>query len=407
MVRKVALVEEASIMYENEDEGIFKPSEGEIADEDNAPDRILSSPTWVVMTTKRMLPGPCGIIFGAVMGSTFSKIIGHFTEYSHGAFPSLMVGVPSAVICALSINSIMEKSSLVACLFSGTAVMIAVAQWNELVAIVVGCIVGVIVGSAIEERTVRQKFAFDKWHRIEKQMAKDERERQEKEDRERLEEQQVDRLEKLDKAVIEMLALKNLNDESEKKLQALEPGHLPVAVMDAAAAQGGEGTPETVASARDVKALTNERDAAEETLRQLADGLAGDNQASQPPEVSNEPTKAPETLRPPPLEETAAPDQLALMNEESILEADRVEPSPDSALMDEETALAMASSLASPKTEGLSSVPATPTTHREKVHKDIVDGFNLEQAIGLFGVADEAGSDAGSPPDSAGAASSN
>merc|ERR1719446_1728766 len=106
---KVLLVEQPSVVWDNAWDGVYKPHEGSIAPESNAPERVLSSPTKTVMTTRRMVPGPCGILVGALFGLLFTKQLGLETDTALAPFPALFFGVPSGIVAALAVNSVMDK----------------------------------------------------------------------------------------------------------------------------------------------------------------------------------------------------------------------------------------------------------------------------------------------------------
>lgn len=180
LVMKIILVETPTVVSENTFEGVYKPKEGGIAAEDDKPDWILRSPTGVVLTGRHMIPGLCGILLAAIGGLRFSQVVGHFTNSSYGAFPSLLFGVPFGVVAGLAVNSIMDRLPLVACLFTGSAAYIGMSMWNNLVGIIFGMMVGCAVGSLVEHfglpfgfhEGVRTKIAYDVEHRIQKAKGK-------------------------------------------------------------------------------------------------------------------------------------------------------------------------------------------------------------------------------------------
>jgi len=204
VVMKLILVEESTVIFVNEMEGVAKPKEGAIAEVDNAPDRVLSSPTWVVLTTKRMIPGPCGILVGAIMGLQASKVLGALTNSSHGAFSSLIFGAPCGVLAGLAVNGVMEKPALLVALFSGSVVVVAVSMWSGLVAMVAGCVVGISMGSLLEELGVRKKFQHDIDQRLVKAKAKDELEHKEAEEVRLRRDSTMARVKRVDAAMIKL-----------------------------------------------------------------------------------------------------------------------------------------------------------------------------------------------------------
>lgn len=220
LVMKLVLVEESTLLGENLWQGVYRPKEGEISEADNSPARKLSSPTLIVMTTKRMIPGPVGILVGAVLGLLFSKAVAHFSKSSKGAFASLLVGVPTGTIAGLAVNSIMEKPPLVYCLFSGAVTCVFVSLWNGLVGIVTGAIVGVSIGSLFEECKVHEKWQFDGFNRPLKIQAKEDHETWLAEEAERKAWRTLDRDIKQDNA-IQMLALANETGDSSKQISAI------------------------------------------------------------------------------------------------------------------------------------------------------------------------------------------
>jgi len=233
---KVVLVETSTVVSENEFVGVYKPNEGAISVEDDAPERILVSPTWAVLTSRRMVVAPCGILAGAIMGLQFSDVVGHFTEYSEGAFASLIFGTPSGIIAGLAVNAIMEKPPLVFALFSGVTAYITVSMWNGLVAILAACIVGVVTGSLVEQfglpcgyhTGVRTKFQQDVFWREEKILAREEAEAEEVQAAARKASKELGREHKWDNALlkahqvsIDKLALMDQQEENLKRQSAV------------------------------------------------------------------------------------------------------------------------------------------------------------------------------------------
>jgi len=173
IVMKIVLAEEKTIIFENKDLGVIKPQEGEIGDDATFPERILSSPTWIVITSKHLLPGFIGILVAAGLGQIFSQLIGAISEVSHGVFPCVLTGIPCGIFAGLSMNAIMDRHELVFGVLAGALTCFCVSFWNTFVSIVVGIIVGVLVGSFFEELIMQDQFDFDVQDRVDKQMAKD------------------------------------------------------------------------------------------------------------------------------------------------------------------------------------------------------------------------------------------
>jgi len=393
LVMKLILVEVKTVVSMNEFEGVYKPKEGEIAPEDDAPERTLSSPTWTVLTTKRMIPGPCGIVAGAYMGLGFSKIVGHFTNSSFGAFPSLLFGTPSGIIVGLAINSIMDRPPLVACLFSGTFTYLGVAMWNNLVGVVVGCSVGVMVGSAVEEYGlprgrfvgVREKFRFDETDRVLKKKAKEDAEKAHHEEELRRLDHEGGRDRKLDEAIAKASIQLQLEDVPDTKKDDMTEQLLAIS----------NGLHSKLDTAHGITASGNEAQKALADANHPKHDSVVEKQAVAAPKVSKVAKLEDQVLRGSAQGDgvpqvAGHPQELMPIEDQPMIAVHSPKDSARSAKP------VMDSRFASKNTGGVGSRAPSKQRQPERIHSNvIVDGFSLEPSGGLFGSVD--GSNPSSP----------
>jgi len=162
----LVLVEHKTVLSERED-GRDLPKHGAIREGDDAPAIVLSSATWIALTTRNFLPALVGIFAASAAGTSFSQAVAYFIDSSQGAVSALVAGIPSGLVTALSVLSVVNKSPIVIGLFAGGGTFVGVSFWNGLVGIFFGAIVGVSVGSLLEIFEVnRVKKEHKDWVKI-------------------------------------------------------------------------------------------------------------------------------------------------------------------------------------------------------------------------------------------------